>query len=178
MSKDVIYATKDDWLNLDLVSIFTNVSIYRTGMFDSLKSTSSIDLKELLDNIGIAKNGDWNYNDTYLIMPKESSLSVREVPQREGGIRYAIDQLVNPQSIVLNCGGLFEEKVLVASYIGTVNYKHESKKLYKQLFKPIKKHFRKVRGNWVGEGAYSLLLKGTRLVAISSMHEAYDLKLK
>jgi len=42
----------------------------------------------------------------------------RSVPQKRGGVLYAIDQVVNPAPVVVKPGGLFEDSCTIAGQVG------------------------------------------------------------
>lgn len=111
-----------------------NVQYYATGLFDYseiLKYSSIFDVS----NLRVANVGDWNLCLNLLVIGKDDSVKFREVPQRKGGIKYAIDQMINPRSIVLKTGGVFKEGVLVAGAIGTISDDIYSNTLFNNLSK-------------------------------------------
>lgn len=76
-----------------------------------------------MPNIGFTIYGDWNRIDNYLVVKKDILINIREVPQRTGEIKFAIDQMINPNSIELKLGGIYREKdtVIVAGRIATLS---------------------------------------------------------
>src|SRR5262245_3443705 len=56
---------------------------------------------------------------TYLVTLEGVSVNIRDVPQNSGGTRYAVDQLINPDSITLSHGGFFSPEILLYGSVGT-----------------------------------------------------------
>lgn len=155
-----------------------NIRYYRTGLFDN-KSIPVYNSIFDTPNVGITFSGDWNRIDNYLIMKKATPISIREVLQRTGETRFAIDQLNNPKSIEVKLGGIFQEKenVLVAGRVGTTSANEDSNELYKLFTTKLKKEFRKVGTFYIGKETEEKLKAGWRLVTNEKLPKEYDLTL-
>jgi hypothetical protein len=155
------------------------IHYFETGLFDNKEVNNYNSLFEI-SNLGFTKYGDWNYDKSFLLLPKQLSLKVREVPQRKGGVKYAVDQLINPASIILQIGGIYSEKdnVLVAGKVGTVSEDVFSLEMYKAFHSKIKKEFSKIQEFYVGKGAQERLKLGWRLVLDEGRKKEYDLIIK
>ncbi len=155
-----------------------DVKYCRRGLFDSKEIVT---YKSLIDDpyAGYARSGDWNDLDAYLVIPNDAKLHIRSVPQRKGGIKYAVDQLENPKSVEIKLGGIYKEKdqVNVAGRIGTVSDNPFSKAIYKSFSSKIKKKFRKVGSFYIGPKADEKLKDGWRLVTNEKMSKDFDLPL-
>jgi len=112
---------------------------------------------------------------TYLVFEKGQDVRVREVSQRDGTIKYAVDQLDNPTTVVLQCGGLLNEARLLAGQVGTATEDIQSRNLYALFQKTIRRKYDKIRAYYVGIEAAQLLDKGVRLTPTAKSPEAYDL---
>ena len=154
------------------------IQYYRTGLLDSKNIPTYNSLFEA-PNIGVALSGDWNRVDNYLITKKSTQLNIREVPQRTGEIKFAIDQMNNPKSIELKLGGIFKEKenVIVGGRIATISEDSDSLELYKLLSTKIKKEFKNIGAFYVGKSAEEKLKIGWRLVTNEKSPKEYDLAL-
>lgn len=154
------------------------IQYFKTGLFDSKNIPT---YNSLLDapNIGVALSGDWNRVDNYLITNKSASLNIREVPQRTGEMKFAVDQMNNPKSIELKLGGIYQEKqnVIVAGRVSTISENSDSLELFKLLSTKIKKEFRKIGTFYVGKSAEEKLKEGWRLVTNEKSPKEYDLAL-
>ena len=111
----------------------------------------------------------------YLVTPAGVPVNVREVPQRAGGVRYAVDQLVNPDSIELNHGGRPELGVLLAGRVATCAGTEASVALFRAYAKAIARTFTRVKAFWVGPEARELLAIGCRLTVSADSPPEYDL---
>ena len=111
----------------------------------------------------------------YLVTPAEVVVRVREVPQRAGGIRYAVDQLVNPDSMEINQGGRPEPGILLAGRISTCTSTTASTALFRAYANAIARTFTRIHGLWVGPAARELLVAGCRLTQSADSPTEYDL---
>ena len=159
---------------ITLIESVFDIKYFETGMF---LTTDFNHYDSLLDfeGFGSVNNGDWNQCKSFLILPRESDLVVRNVPQRAGGIRYAIDQQNNPKSMVVKPSGIFKEGVLVAGMVGTISNDDFSVKLFKDFSSKIRKTFTKLGQFYVGPNAKVKLEKGWRLVTNEQSPREYDL---
>jgi len=115
-------------------------------------------------------------NPSYLLSLKRTALRVRDVPQAAGGIRFAIDQLWNEDTIVLRPGGRYEGNVVLYGMIGTVSDSVASKDLYRFAANVFRGHFERVQEFLVGSEALALSKAGTRLTTSASSPPEFDLK--
>ena len=153
-----------------------SIKYYKTGLLDSDRVPTYDSIFEI-PNLGHTKFGDWNSTDTFLILPINESLNVREVPQRIGGIKYAVDQKVNVDSIILNLGGIYDgaENVLIAGRVGTISEGSFAQNIYSIITKRIRKDFKKKESFYLGKDAEDKLKSGWRLVADVKFSKDYDL---
>ena len=175
----MFFATIEDIENSILdIELMIDIQYYKTGLLDSKNIPT---YKSVFDapDIGVTFWGDWNRIDNYLITKKETSLNVREVPQRTGETKFAVDQMNNPKSIELKLGGIYIEKenVLVAGRISTISEDSDSNELYKLFTNKFKKEFKKIGTFYVGEKAEEKLKMGWRLVTNEKSPKEYDLAL-
>jgi hypothetical protein len=112
---------------------------------------------------------------SYLVTPADVPVQVREVPQISGGTRYAVDQLINPDSIALSHGGLFSAEILLCGRVGTVSDSPIAKALLRACLNAIAKEFVCVKAFWVGPQAVELLHHGCRLTIGADSPKEFDL---
>jgi len=153
-----------------------SIHYFQMGLLDVPETVHYNSIFENPD-VGFINNGDWNKDRCFLIMPKDLSLQIRDVPQRKGGIKYAVDALINQDSVCLQLGGIYREKenVLVAGKVGTVMDEHFSVEFYKFFSKKIKKAFKRIGAFYVGKEAEEKLYAGWRLVQDERRKPEYDL---
>jgi hypothetical protein len=112
----------------------------------------------------------------YLVTPVGVAVRVREVPQRAGGIRYAVDQLINPESMTINHGGRPEPGILLAGRVATCTGTEASAALFRAYANAIARTFTRVNGFWLGPEARELLADGCRLTQSADSPPEYDFK--
>ena len=67
----------------------------------------------VLPQLGLAERGDVNRQPFYLVVDASHVVQVRAVPQRRGGVLYALDEVANPASVIFVPGGLNGNCVVV-----------------------------------------------------------------
>jgi len=166
MSKQILFfAVKNDFIKiLKKFEKNTNVCYISMGLFDEIPTNINSLLHPDL-NIGFVKNGDWNHNDSYLIYPSHFEPKIESIEQRRGGIKYAVDQSNNKDSILILLGGDFEKRTIIASRISSISNSDFSKKSISLLNKIIKSEFKKINNFYVGPEALEYMKRGFRLTA-------------
>lgn len=145
------------------------------GLFDSPKVTSIESLLTSPD-LGRLAVGDFVLAPRFLVVRREISINVEEVPQRRGSVKYAVDQLTNPKAIIVRPGGLFDEKCLISGEVSTASNDADSLELFRAFAQAIRTQFTKVNDYYVGKEAGDLLDNGCRLTANVKSPIIYDLK--
>lgn len=171
------YGLKEDLIKI-IKSIELNFSVkyVEAGLKDKHPFCVS-DLIENINNIGFTDYGDWNHNEKYLILPKDKDLIIESIPQRKGGIKYAIDQKENNESIVIFLGGNYQNKAIIASKIGTISVTDFSNNIFKFVSAYIRKEFKNINGFYISDNALKESEKGIRLTTDANNGLEYDLKL-
>jgi hypothetical protein len=145
------------------------------GLFESPKVlvvTQGVNIPTLKVNV---PGPNALHSQRYLVTPADVVVQIREVPQTSGGLRYAFDQLINPDSIEFTPGGFYSSEILVYGRVGTVSDSKIAKALYRSFANAIKKQFVRIRAFWVGPQAEKLLHQGCRLTAGAQCPREYDL---
>ena len=163
-----------------LVPFFATLSDLRTVLNDVCE-LMSLDFvrRGMFDTSGICRMQypfDLAQHDCYLIITEGTNITANEVPQRQGGIKYAIDQSQNPDSIDFITGGSYNPTILLPGQIGTISSSCESLKLFGIFETTIRKHFNKVKAYCLGAEALEMLDKGCRLTASVKGASIYDLR--
>ncbi len=115
---------------------------------------------------------------TYLVGKAGTQFVARTIPQHGGGNRYSVDQLENPGTVMIRCGGVLNGERLVAGQVGTATDEKESEEIFALFSKAIRSKFEKIQSYYVGPDAARLLDKGIRLTPSAKSPEAYDLARK
>ena len=170
------FATKADLESLlRTVESERQLQFVETGLFDSPKLEPMHSLVGA-PKLGNLSTGDHNHGPCYLVACREISIEVRPVPQRRGGIKYAVDQQANPKTIAFRPSGAFGENCLIDGQAGTVSDDSSSLELFQLFSKELRRQFTKVSEFYVGKEAGELLDKGWRLTANAKSPTLYDLK--
>lgn len=177
-SKNLFYFAEKSDLH-EIITQFEeveSVSYFQTGLFEE---KSFRKLNSLLDYpaLGNAFWRDWNFADSFLIVPKEQEIEIREIPQYSGGVKYAVDQKENKDSIIFRLGGTLREGVLIGGNIGTISKSETSLRYFKQISKCIKREFKKIQEFYVSKNSQQLLSIGWRLTVNERTPIEYDFKI-
>jgi hypothetical protein len=111
----------------------------------------------------------------YLVTAADHRITIRDIPQKSGGIRYAIDQLANFESITIQPGGIYPPNVLLHGRVGSASSSDFSKQIYRAFTAAITKYFQRVQAFYVGPQAYELWKSGYRLTPAVQSPKEYDL---
>lgn len=95
---------------------------------------------------------------------------------RQDGTWYAIDQLLNPDSLIFCAGGTYGANILIRGDFGTTGLTSASKSLLNAARRSLARDFKRVRSAWVGAEAHQLLESGWRLTASAAGSPEYDLR--
>lgn len=178
MAKNQImfFATTADIVSvLSALEVAESLQYTRAGLFNTNRPQcylSYVDIPEF----GRTTHPNAVGNPMYLLSSPEVRIKVRNVPQKSGGVLFAIDQLENPGSIVFRPGGWYGNDVILYGMVGTVSQTAESKRLYVLAAKIVRKHFTKQQEFFVGHEARVAWNAGARLTIGASSPLEFDLK--
>jgi hypothetical protein len=111
----------------------------------------------------------------YLVTPAGQSPVIREVTQNGGGVRYAIDQLVNPDSITIQSGGIYPPDILLHGRVATISSTVFATQVQRAFSSAVGKLFQHIRAFYVGSQAHELWRTGYRLTHSAKSPREYDL---
>jgi len=177
MSKVInFFATRPDLLDLlNDVESKQSIQYVEAGLLDSPTPRVYGSCMEC-PGIGRIRIDNTNLGAGYLIIPKGTPVAIEAVPQRRGGIKYAVDQGMNPNSVDMLSGGQYDKMTVVAGRIGTCTDSTESAALLKTIRGLIHKRWERIRSYWVGPEAAKILDRGGRLTANLGSPSEYDLQ--
>lgn len=147
-----------------------------TGLFESPRVTI-IEAGAKLPSLNLPAEGSSTHNPTYLITSLGHTIDVRPVPQSAGGIRYAVDQLTNPDSVTFTHGGLFLPDTLISGRVATASDTPVAKAIQSAFSNAIGKLFTRINAFYVGPDAAEMLARGCRLTHAVQSPPEYDLRL-
>lgn len=130
----------------------------------------------------------------YLVMKVATKLKVNEIPQKSGGDPVEIiktlapgihvgklkppdphaqiigsrfemaNQLLNPDSITMDFGGVYKDLGVVRGTMATISESQDSRELYKAFQGAFRRAFKKIDMYYIGPEALSLAHEGLRLL--------------
>lgn len=168
------FATSDD-LRAVLARLATVAPVEYWSFGLSKESDRETGPTSSADLVLEARYGDTNLERAYLVVPQGYEPIVQEVPQRRGGVMLAVDQLLNPSSIVLVPGGVFEDRTIIAGRVGTVSTDEASTRLFRAVSTEIRRQWRAHGAYRIGPKADDLLQQGWRLTSSVKSPKQYDL---
>lgn len=150
----IFAASSDLWNVLEQATSTGPLQFVQTGLFD----TPAL--------IRTTKLVDPDPQERYLVAPVSLPIAVRPVPQRRGGLKFAVDQLVNPKTIIVHPGGLIDSpQCLLSGDVGTISEDAISLELFQVFKRLIHKQFTKIQSFYVGPEAERLFDGGMRLTS-------------
>jgi hypothetical protein len=112
----------------------------------------------------------------YLVTEAGTEVILRPLTRYEGKDRWSVDQLANPDSVVLRHGGMYGDNVLLQGEISTAYKTKVASRLQRAFGAAIRKYFVKIGVFYVGPAAEVLLDSGCRLTAAEQCPSASDLR--
>jgi hypothetical protein len=149
---------------------------YVEMLYGASDETRTFESAVAIDGFGIARDGDQVKEPNYLVVPSHVTVIARRFQLRDGTPRFSIDQKENPQSITVAPGGVFRDEAIIAGSVGTIWTTGESRELYDDVAKRLRKAFKKIRSYYVGPEAAKRFRAGLRLTASIRAPREYDLK--
>ena len=162
-----VFALNEDLLpGLESFDSNGRVGYFPMGVFETAP-TQMLSSLLLHDGLGVNRSGSHIAGDSFLVVPSSQQLVVRQIHTRRHGIRFAVDQEANPDSIVFRPPGLYDSQTLIVGHITTTARSRESLELLRDFSVTLTKGFSKIRGYKIGPRALEFLRSGNRLVTIS-----------
>lgn len=165
----------------DLLPVFESVEAKRSlsytlcGLFPSRELTSVASGCEIPSLRSPAPYASAVACPQYIVTSAGAPITVREVPQKDGGVLYAIDQLANPESIIIQRGGLYLPDVLLHGRVATASPTQFAAQLQRAFASAIARFFEHIRSFYVGPEARELWRRGYRLTPSAQSPREYDL---
>lgn len=129
-----------------------------------------------IPDFGQTSNPTAIHNPAYLVALRGTTVLVRSIPLKAGGMNFAIDQMLNKDTVTLRPGGQYGHNVLLYGSIGTASESDPSLNLYDFMVGPYLARFTKVREFFLGPEALKLWKSGVRLTISATSPADFDLK--
>lgn len=127
-----------------------------------------------IPDLGTARTDSASSADSFLVTRRNALIQVRPI-RRADSVHYAIDQLLNPHSIVFAPGGTWHGEIILNGRVATVSDSAPARDLMKRFNSAFSARFYRVKAFLVGPEALALLNAGHRLTASAQSPKEYDL---
>lgn len=170
------FATEADLvLLLETIESKRGLQFVSAGLFDS-PIIAPMESLLAVREFGRTASGSASQSVCFIVANRDCTIEVRPVPQRRGGVRYAVDQLANPRTIVFRPGGKFSDTCLIAGEVGTASENPQALEIFRVFSRETRRQFTKIKSFYVGREAGELLDMGWRLTTDVKAPALYDLK--
>jgi hypothetical protein len=146
----------------------------RTGQFPT-DAVSKITSALCIPTLGVADADDAVRCPTYLVAFDKSVICARRIVRNSGEVCFAVDQLMNPDTITFSYGGLRDPKLLLYGRVATASKSAQARKLMRLFETKIRKSFIKHGAYYVGDEARILNTQGFRLTLAAQTPQEFDL---
>lgn len=165
----------------DLLPVFETVERSRPLKYVRMGQVEGLDLETFaagveLPNLGKASSDSAINSDSFLVAEYSLPIKTRRVKGAVGERLY-VDQLENPDTLVLTPGGAWETGIILHGRAATVSESMTSQELMKQFHAAFRKHFTKIKAYFVGPEALTLLEAGRRLTISAQSPRDFDLRI-
>jgi hypothetical protein len=171
-----LFCTQSDLLSLfDLVEASSALTYAQTGLWEVAVAKLYASGRDL-PNLGISILGETSTEASYLVLEAGQTANVEAVPQRNGGVLYAVDQMLNPDTVVLKPGGIYRHECVIAGQLAAISTSSASQALFVRFSRAIRQTFSKHRSYWIGVEAHDLWKNGMRLTIGATVPSQFDLR--
>jgi hypothetical protein len=172
----LFFTTKKDLL--PILAAFENsiqCKYIRAGRYLN-PTCSPLDNGASIPDLGKASNPSSIACDSFLICEQTLDVKFRSLQSASASSEnFFLDQLINPDSVILTPGGMWDENILLHGRIATASTSEVSARLLRGFENALKRHSVKVKAFYVGAEALGLLKTGWRLTAAAQSPPEYDL---
>jgi hypothetical protein len=129
-----------------------------------------------IPGLGLASGPQASLCKSYLLASRGRQIQARRIEQRDGVVRFDVDQMGAPDTITMTPGGEWGDEAIIAGAFSTSSSFPDSRMLMNLIGKTVKQHFARIRAFWVGPEALSALRAGKRLTIAMQSPRSYDLR--
>lgn len=175
MKQILFFATKNDLIPaIEAVEAASQLKYVRSG--NSFSPNPNVIPSGIeISNIGQADAGTASGCASYLVFKRDASINVRRIISGGRVARFALDQLLNPDSVVFTPAGVWNNDVLLHGRVATMSGTPPAQELMRLFYKVLRKQFTKVQAFYVGPEALTWLQAGRRLTISDQSPREFDL---
>jgi hypothetical protein len=164
----------------DLVPVLREVEAKHPVKYVRMRSNPTGGVEEFasavdLPDLGRASAPSAVGCDSYLVTGRDLAVHPRRIVSNDGTVWFAIDQVLNPDTVEISPGGIWEDDVVLSGRVATLPGSEYADTLVRAYRNAVRKHFVRIRAFWVGPRARSLLDAGKRLTMAVQSPREYDL---
>lgn len=128
-----------------------------------------------LPKLGMATADQQSNCDQFLIVERDSMVQVRPRMIPPGRMVYEVYQSTNPDSVVLCCGGQWNDGSIISGEIATLSALPWALSVMNAARLATRRHFTRINAFWVGPNALQSLREGRRLTQAIQSPIEFDL---
>lgn len=173
-----VFATREDLIpGLNRFDSLYSARYTRYGTFDSPELVILDSVVEV-EELGVSARGFQGDGVGYLVVKAGEDIKPRKILRVDGTVWWAVDQLLNPQSILFRPAGSYLGQAMICGEISTVSSKDEvAMDLYRKFTREVTRGFTSIKGYRLGPQALELFKSGMRFVTIQiDSPPEYDLR--
>jgi hypothetical protein len=177
MAKKLIqfFATKEDVLLIaEWVESRRQLKYAPTGLFAEERVENYEHISEF-PNLGVATSENAINCDCYAAIDRSREIKVRRILQNSGEVRYAVDQLENPQSVAFQPGGFWSSEIMLYGRVGCASDDGVGVEIFKLFSAAIRNQFIRTKAFYVGPRAHKCATLGCRLAIGADSPPGFDL---
>jgi hypothetical protein len=177
MAQTHFFATREDiLLTLSSVERGDPPIIYASGGMLSASQPRTYDRAADIPGLGMADSSAGNACLSFLVLERGTTILVRPVGLSTGATRYCVDQLLNPDTVVLTPAGSWGDTHVLRGRVSTVSGSVPATVLMRRFRAALRRTFTAIRGVYVGPASLSLLDAGKRLAISIQTPTELDLR--
>jgi hypothetical protein len=168
------FALPEDWpVVINAVSEKAALHIAQAGRFPT-PELRSFERLSALPNLGEADGDQTAKCAAYLISLGDQPIRMRKV-DGVAGEAFVVDELENRDAVTFTPAGRWQGRVIIRGTLGSAHDTPKSTAILKLFRSEVSRHFRRVKGFWVGEVASSKWKDGYRLTIATHSPAEFDL---
>jgi hypothetical protein len=142
----MFFAVKDDLVPvLDAVESVKKLRYVEMGQFQDWNYRSFPSAAEI-PNLSTASADSAINSQSWLVIADSTPINVRRITPSNGTAdRFAIDQLVNLDSVTLTPGGIWRDAIVLNGRVSTASTTVRSQELMKHFQPAFRRHFKKIK---------------------------------
>lgn len=154
-----LFATESDMVSgLEILEGDLEFKYIVPGLFDSPEVIEYSSYKEL-PNFGVSEKGSVEQMPRYQLVPIDTEVAAKEIPQRRGGVKFKVESDV---CLYFKPPGIYQESFLIPGEFSPGEGEFSSN-MYKLFRKELTKKYHKINAYSVGPEAYQKLQFGIPL---------------